>query len=295
MSGLKAMFDTMKNEGLVIAPLEKYLFSLNDKDADRAVDVNAPSAVLTCARSRYYARMKYQSDGSTIDARTRRIFDNGTSTHERLQGYMKKEGSLIMDEVPLRNDQFNIQGHTDGLYMISDDEAVILEIKSINDRGFSSLKDAKEEHKSQATVYLYCAEVRRRELKSTYLTYKDFKKSILKRRSYYASLYQHLKDGRKYTRKQKIKFQCGLHEKADDILYNLNKPLNKVVVLYENKNSQELKEFCVEWNDERVDTILEDYADLNRHIAMKKIPKRWGTSKSCTTCRWCHYKIECWN
>ena len=48
--------------------------------------------------------------------------------------------------------------------IIGDDEVAILEIKSINDNQFSQLRDAKEEHKRQGLIYLYCAEERRKYL-----------------------------------------------------------------------------------------------------------------------------------
>ena len=71
------MFQAMKKEGYVTAPLDRFLFEQANKPNDRAVNVNAPSQAGKCNRANYYMRMQYENDGS-IDPRTQRIFDNGT-------------------------------------------------------------------------------------------------------------------------------------------------------------------------------------------------------------------------
>lgn len=124
----------------MVKPLELYLLSLSATDSDRAINVNAPSAIGTCLRSRYYTRTNAESDPYSVDARTRRIFDNGSGVHERLQTYLKDVGILLMDEVPVLNETHNIQGHTDGILKLSDKELGVLEIKSINSKGFNELK-----------------------------------------------------------------------------------------------------------------------------------------------------------
>lgn len=312
--GLKAVFNAMKQEGYIIKPLDMYLLSLNSKDSDRAVDVNSPSQASVCNRANFYARMGYQNDGS-IDPRTRRIFDNGTKTHERLQEYLLEQGILISDEVPCINLEYNIQGHTDGFLNLGRKtletivvpkgvlkakinvpkytDVGILEIKSINSNGFTQLKDAKVEHKQQAMIYLFCAESRRQYLQSTYKTLEEFMASEEIRAKEFALRYQHLKDGAKHTREEKIKFQVDLCLGADNILYNTTKPMTKVVFLYECKDNQELKEYCVTMDEEILQATLDKYERLNVACDTNTVPPREGTSKSCTTCRWCNYRIEC--
>lgn len=292
---LKDIFNSMKKEGYITSPLDIYLFEQANKPNDRAVNVNAPSQAGRCNRANYYMRMQYESDG-TIDPRTQRIFDNGTYTHERLQSYLIDMELLHMDEVPLINDEYNIQGHTDGFLNLKD-EVAILEIKSINDNQFSQLKDAKEEHKKQGLVYLYCAEERRLFLHRTYKTPKEFNDSWETRYRYFDFHYQHMKGGSKYTREQKIENEVMLNMLADNILFYTNKPITKVIFLYENKNNQELKEFVVERNmttEPILQQVLYDYEYLNVCCRDKMIPPREGTGKSCNMCRWCSYKNECY-
>lgn len=312
---LKAVFQAMKNEGYIIKPLDMYLLSLNSKDNDRATDVNSPSQASVCNRANYYARKGYQNDGS-IDPRTRRIFDNGTKTHERLQEYLLAEGILVSDEVPCINEEYNIQGHTDGFLCLGKKteeivnvprgvlqaklnipkytEIGILEIKSINSNGFTQLKDAKPEHKQQAMIYLYCAEERRQYLQSTYKDVAELLESTPERAKEFEQRYQHLQDGSKHTREEKIAFQVKLCLDADMVLFNTSKPIDKVVFLYENKDNQELKEYCVKRDDSILQATLGKYQRLNEACDTETIPEREGTSKSCSTCRWCNYKCECW-
>mgnify|MGYP003205189889 FL=1 len=293
---LNSLFQSVKQEGYIIKPLDFFLEKQANADNDRAVDVNAPSQAGQCMRHNYYMRKRYDSDGD-IGARTQRIFDNGTYTHERLQAYLLEMFLLICDEVPLLDEEYNIQGHTDGFLDLPDDEIAILEIKSINDNQFNQLKDAKEEHKQQGLIYLYCAEQRRLALRKKYKTLKDFYASQEERAEYYRSKYQHMKGGRKFTREQKIQHEVDLNLICDDILYQTDKPITKVIFLYENKNNQELKEYVVERNKvtEHILTgVLNRYEELNEYCEEEEVPPREGTSKSCQTCRWCQYSLECW-
>lgn len=297
---LKNIFNAMKNEGYIIKPLDMYLLSLAETDEDRAVNVNAPSAIGSCLRSRYYARTGAESDPHSVDPRTRRIFDNGTGVHIRIQSYLKACGLLLMDEVPIINDEYNIQGHTDGILKLSNSELGVLEIKSINSRGFNELKAEKPEHKKQGLIYLYCLETHRLYLRDRYKDVDKFKLSILARRRRYAKYYQHLKDGSNFTRKEKIQFQVDLCCQRDELLYHCDTPLTKVIFLYENKDTQDLKEYCVTSKEpssqETLKGILSDCNYLNDCVEeTHKVPPREGKSKSDNVCRWCRFKTECWN
>ena len=296
---LKSVFNAMKREGYVIKDLDLYLLSLNGEDNDRAVDVNAPSQIGSCLRSRYYSRTQASRDTNAVDARTRRIFDKETKTHERLQQYLEEQGMLLMDEVPVYNATYNIQGHTDGILALGAVEKGVLEIKSINSNGFSNLKTVKEEHRKQGLTYVYCLEQRRLELQEIYSSLSDFVKDKKNRYKKYASLYQHLKDGRRHTREEKIKFQCDLHDKMDSILMETRVPITKAIFLYENKDSQELKEFCVSTREaasqEVLKEILNECSYINDCIKNGIVPPRCSNSKTSSPCRFCPFTIECFN
>jgi hypothetical protein len=336
----------VNKEGILVRAINQLLIQKSGKDQDRAVNVNAPSQACVCLRANYYSRLQYEWD-SVLQPRSLRIFNNGTGVHERLQAYLKETGLLLMDEVPLRNDEYNIQGHTDGFLVLNKGtkkpllkkkkrfgvlkkhkesspvkgtEIAILEIKSINSDGFKKLTTAKDEHQVQGMVYIFCAENRRQQLRDTYSTFEEFKQSEEERIEYYKSLYLHLKDGSKHTKEEKLKLQIDLNLKADEILFNTSTPITKVIFLYENKNDQDFKEYCISLDQEILDWVLDRYNTLNEYVneALKAVrqaekkkkreltkdeildiydeiaPEREGTCKSCTTCKWCNFPITCW-
>lgn len=307
----KIFKDMMKQEGHIVKPLEKYLLKKNKEKNDRAVNVNAPSQIGKCMRANYYARMQYENDG-TLSPRALRIFANGHGVHDRIQQDLLDCKLLLMDEVPILNDELNIQGHTDGFLNLGGittetikkgkfkklikvfKEIAILEIKSINDNGFKGLKSAKEDHILQGMDYLFCTEDRRLYLRETYKTETQFQNSKKERTDYFRSKYQHIEDGSKYTKEEKIENQVKINLKKDDILYHTINPVTKIIFLYENKNDQDLKEFVVEWDYDKIEYIIDYCKTLNDYVQNKKIPEREGTGKSCSTCRWCDYKLTCW-
>lgn len=299
MSALKsALFKNLKQPlGSVIRSIDDFLTTHNE-ESDRAINVNAPSQIGKCLRERYYGRVGTERDGMAVSPRSQRIFDNGTHVHLRLQQYLTEQGMLLMDEVPVLSAEYNIQGHTDGILQLSPTELGILEIKSINLNNFNALKDIKPEHKKQGLVYAYCIEQRRKYLRDTYKTLEDFKKSKLRRRKETEPYYCHLKDGSKFTAKEKISFQLGLHDKLDNILYDIDKPVDKIVFLYECKDNQELKEFYLSASEaqgaELTKVILDECKSLNECVLKGEIPNREGSNPNDGNCRWCEFKCECW-
>lgn len=289
---------TLKRDGYIVKRLDQYLLSMNDKDGDRRWDINSPSSAGKCPRAVVYSRLNYDRDSNSVDARTRRIFDNGTGVHERLQKYMLDCELLAMDEVPVFDDKLQIQGHTDGLLNLSKFELGVLEIKSINSNSFSKLVDAKEEHKLQAITYMYCLENRRKWLKDNYSTEEELDKYLNSKKyeKFIREHYGHMEDGAKFTAEEKFKFKLECHQKADKIMWNASRPINKMVFLYENKDNQELKEFTVKFDEEMMETLIEKYKYINEHVAEQKIPPRPKecTSKSCYNCKWCSFTLECW-
>ena len=293
---LEFLKENMKKKG-IIARLDNYLLTLQKEDNDRAFNVNAPSQIAVCKRARYYART-WEGTKTSYSARTQRIFDNGTYFHERTQKYMLDSGILLLDEVPVLSEEYNIQGHTDGILDLGDEYA-ILELKSINDNQYSGLRSGeKPEHTLQGLVYVYCIESHRKFLREKYKNKLLFKLSRSKRAKEYEQYYQHLKGGSKHTKEEKIAFQVGLHLRLDDLVFTCEKPITKVIFLYENKNTQDLKEFVVDSttpeNQEKIAEILEGCSYVNDCVETGTVPPREATRKSDSICRFCSYKDECW-
>ena len=302
---LKDLFDLNKSkQSIVLNKLDTYLLSLNNEDNDRAVNVNSPSQIFKCKRSNYYTRKKEKKDTINVNARTRRIFDNGHSVHNRLQKYLKNAGILLLDEVPVVNEEYNVQGHTDGVLLIDDKsrELGILEIKSCNSGTFKELIKPIEEHELQALLYMYCLEQRRVFLRKSHKNKLQFIAKRKEREIEIKKRYTHLQSGDRFTDDEKIKYQCELYHKMDNILFETSLPITKLVVLYENKDTQEIKEFLIDTLDikkkeqylKEKEDILNYCREMNYFVDNNIIPEREGDSKSCSFCRYCSYKTICW-
>lgn len=127
------------------------------------------------------------------EPKTFRIFGNGDGVHERIQVQLARAGILETAEfdetmeTPIEIPEYNIGGHTDGVLNFGPKvdtgktirmfgkkvpvfrfkntrNRAILEIKSINERGFAEVKKAgqpKPEHIKQANVYAHAKGVPR--------------------------------------------------------------------------------------------------------------------------------------
>lgn len=101
-------------------------------------------------------RLYVEGDNSeTFEPRILRVFDNGHGVHKRLQEYLSRAGVLIEPEIPVRNEEYEILGHADGIVEVKGKRGV-LEIKSMNASTFHSTYEAKPEHLVQINIYMFC-------------------------------------------------------------------------------------------------------------------------------------------
>ena len=142
---------------MIIQAIDDYL-AKRPKD-DRATRCFHPSSLHRTAEELF--KLYFEGDNKQqFKPRVLRIFDNGHGVHERLQGYLKKAGVLLQAEVPVKNEEYEIVGHTDGIIEINGVKG-LLEIKSINQTGFYGLFEPKPEHVLQLNVYMFCAGIPR--------------------------------------------------------------------------------------------------------------------------------------
>ena len=86
---------------------------------------------------------------------TQRIFDNGSALEERMTKYFEEMGIYKDREIPTKCDDPPISGRADFLLTHKEHGDIILELKSINDRGFKNLySKPKPEHVIQLQIYL---------------------------------------------------------------------------------------------------------------------------------------------
>ena len=114
----------------------------------------------------YYQKARVKKDAGFVsftdaDNRMQRLCDLGTLKHLYVQANLKNAGILIDMESPVEDPRIGIAGKADGevnFYGDDDlgnfyDEAMILEVKTINSFGFGKLRSPKDEHIKQASIY----------------------------------------------------------------------------------------------------------------------------------------------
>lgn len=89
-----------------------------------------------------------------IDANTKRIFDCGDYLGYRYEKYFEKMGILLGTEIAVKCDNPPISGRLDFLIKHEQTNAAIVELKSINQRGFKALVKPKDDHYQQIQLYL---------------------------------------------------------------------------------------------------------------------------------------------
>ena len=107
-----------------------------------------------CDRYLYYAYHGGLAN-QEVNPKLQRIFDTGSSLEQRMEKYLRKAGLFLAAEQTLRIDTPPISGRYDFLINYKDNDRAIVELKSINDKGFQGLIDSpKPEHMIQLQIYL---------------------------------------------------------------------------------------------------------------------------------------------
>jgi hypothetical protein len=100
-----------------------------------------------------------------LDSRVLRIFHNGEAVHDRLSAYLRRELSLdFVDELDVPRDSLDVHGRCDGVCVV-DNQAVVVEFKSINRSVVSS---PKPEHVGQLLWYMAMWRLLREQLRAEF-------------------------------------------------------------------------------------------------------------------------------
>lgn len=92
-----------------------------------------------------------------------------------------------------------------------------------------------------------------------------------------------------------IKSPFASHVRQGHIYMHCRK-LDTIIFIYEWKPTQEIKEFVVKYNPDILEPILKNCKLVIKHLEDKAVPDRpeWAVNKSCSGCKYCPYKTECW-
>lgn len=116
-----------------------------------------PSSIGQCQRKLAYRHYGAPTNGATAPqdlVKSHLIFEIGTYAHVMVQNLLQAAGLLAAREIPLRDDKLRIIGHADGKLRFAPKDEHLLEIKTINARGYSKLYEPKQEHQMQVGVYM---------------------------------------------------------------------------------------------------------------------------------------------
>lgn len=130
------------------------------KEFQHGVDIDGdffhPSALGVCQRALWLSNFKapISHRPKEDELRSYLIFEIGTAIHVVIQNLCKRAGIMVRPEAVIKDERRKIIGHADGILRIQENE-YILEIKSINSRGFTLLgKSPQMAHKQQAHAYM---------------------------------------------------------------------------------------------------------------------------------------------
>ncbi len=111
----------------------------------------------TCERAWFWHYIRKERE-EFVWPKLARVFSLGHAIHDRIQKLLILSGVSSDDkiEVRLESEEWGIRGYVDGI-IIDRDNSLVLEIKSINDKGFIKVeKDGpKRDHVIQANLYMW--------------------------------------------------------------------------------------------------------------------------------------------
>ena len=113
-----------------------------------------PSALGSSCQRHLYNCYNGLVHTETISAVSRRIFDCGDYLGYRYEKYFEKMGILLGTELHITSELPPISGRLDFLINHEEKGATIVELKSINSKGFDDLTKPKPEHTIQTQIYL---------------------------------------------------------------------------------------------------------------------------------------------
>jgi hypothetical protein len=141
------------------AQLAIYTFKrrLQERQSDdpRVAQYFHPSAIGQCALKLWFREMGAPMNagmGGDDALRQHLTFEFGTYVHILFQNLCSRAGVLKAREVGVEDDKLKIIGHMDGILQLNG-KTPMLEIKTINERGFYHLNGPKEEHIDQTCLY----------------------------------------------------------------------------------------------------------------------------------------------
>jgi len=161
LSGIKSILRQREHREPLITNNEEWLVKEIDRHLTSTSDQRPPSRDIfypsflgsTCDRLLF---LHYNGllPNQKFDSKTLRIFAHGHATENRYKDIFTKMRILSGTEIQARYDNPCIHGRADFILNFPEFGRTIIELKTINERGFSSLSVPKADHAVQLQIYL---------------------------------------------------------------------------------------------------------------------------------------------
>lgn len=231
-----------------------------------------PSSVGMCSRRIVYQMLGYSQ--KPMDPRILLIMENGTYMHERIEKILGDTGLLIAPEISFKKPEWRISGRSDAIiynfrpHKSNDNIITLKEPIYKTDENGECIRDENGHRIVIDEKVLYEGpdnDVMIVELKS--ISDSGFK-WISKR-------------GPKENHKKQLQ------------LYMYLTGIKEGMLLYENKNTQELKEFFISYDEKLVKEVVNQIVYVNEHVNKKTLPPKEYEENS-FECRYCPFRDICW-
>ena len=161
MSGIKSILRqrehreplTTNNEAWLVKEIDRHLTSTSDQRPPSR-DIFYPSYLGSTCDRLLYLHYNGLLPNPKFDSKTLRIFAHGHATENRYKDIFTKMRILSGTEIQARYDNPCIHGRADFILNFPEFGRTIIELKTINDRGFSNLLVPKSDHAVQLQIYL---------------------------------------------------------------------------------------------------------------------------------------------
>ena len=228
-----------------------------------------PSSAGKCSRAIVYQMLGYKQ--AEFEGRTLLIFENGNSMHNRIESILGQTGLLIAPEFSFEKPEWRISGRSDAIiknflpHEPSNNIIKLLEPVFLTDENGNTIRENNNKIKVEDRL-IYEGP--------------DNDVMIVELKSISDKSFGYLKEG-------KLEHQLQLN------LYMYLTGIRMGMLLYENKNTQEMKEYFVPYNVDLAKIIVSQILYVNDFVNRKELPPR-EFERSDFQCRYCGYKDECW-
>lgn len=233
----------------IVGILHDHLLGKNKYDPNRDVCKFYPSSAGRCCRSITYQMLGYKPKADK-DPRILMIMENGTYMHNRIEHMLDETGLMIAPELSFKKEEWRISGRSDAVvknflpHTPSETIITIQEPEYKKDENGRSIKDEGGNRIIEKYKHLY--------------TGPDNGVIIVELKSISSK-------GFKYAPKKDHLLQLHLY------MYLLG--IRMGMLLYENKDTQEMKEIFVPYDEELAKEVVSQVMKVNLYVDKYKLPE----------------------